>query len=376
MSVSPSVYVGIDLHKDWVSLAAIAPFDREPFAVRTVPNDMRHIRRFLRPLRESGEVAACYEASGGGYVLQRKLARLGVRCEVIAPSLIPRRSGDRRKTDERDACELARLYRGGLLTAVGVPDLEREQVRSAVRMREVFKRDVHRSRQHVLKLLRCRGHVFPGKRHWTEAHWRWLRALQLESEDAQTLESYLVLLESKLEALAQADRRIADLAQRREHRGPVGRLRCLRGVDTLSAMVLVSEIGDVRRFSGPRALMDWVGLTVSEHSSGGPGRQRMGGITKAGNRLCRFVLVEAAWHYRHRPLSGRDMRRRWEGQDELVIAHARRAQRRLCRRYRQLSERMDTKTAVTAVARELCGFVWALLLAESDVLRPKPQRTR
>lgn len=375
MSVSPSVYVGIDLHKDWVSLAAIGPVDREPFAVRTVPNDMRHVRRFLRPLREHGEVAACYEASGGGYVLQRKLARWGVRCDVIAPALIPKRPGDRRKTDERDACELARMYRAGMLVAVDVPDPAREQVRSAVRMREVFKRDVHRSRQHVLKLLRCRGHTFPGKKHWTEVHWQWLRALELESEDAATLESYLVLLEAKLEALARADRRIAGIAQRPEYCGPVGRLRCLRGVDTLSAMVLVSEIGDARRFGSARQLMDWVGLTVSEHSSGGPGRQRMGGITKAGNRLCRFVLGEAAWHYRHRPLSGRDMRRRWEGQDELVVAHARRAQSRLCRRYRKLGERMDTKTVVTAVARELCGFVWALMLGEPDVLRPKPTRS-
>lgn len=307
-------------------------------------------------------------------MLQRKLARWGVHCDVIAPSLIPQRPGDRRKTDERDACELARLYRAGMLVRVDVPDEAREQVRSAVRMREVFKRDVHRSRQHVLKLLRSRGHVYGGTKHWTEAHWRWLRALDLGADDAQTLQSYLVLLQSKVDALVQADRRIEELAQRPTYRGPVGRLRCLRGVDTLSAMVLVSEVGDVRRFASPRQLMDWVGLTVSEHSSGGPGRQRMGGITKAGNRLCRFVLVEAAWHYRHRPLSGRDMRRRWDGQDELVVAHARRAQNRLCRRYRKLGVRMDTKTAVTAIARELCGFVWALMIGTPDVLRPKPQR--
>jgi transposase len=240
-------------------------------------------------------VTACYEAGGCGYVLQRKLQEWGVSCEVIAPSLIPKRSGDRRKTDKRDARKLARLYRAGELTPIRIPSEADERVRSLIRSRCVFTREILKSRHYVLKLLQSRGRVYRQGKNWTRAHWDWLRKLELPGEDHFVLQSYVALLEVKLAQREEIDRRIEAISLSEPYAEPVARLRCLRGIDTLSAMTLVVEIGDVRRFATPRHLMGYLGLTVSESSSGA-GPQTMGGITKAGNAHCRRVLVEASWH--------------------------------------------------------------------------------
>lgn len=361
MTESTTFFVGLDVHKDWISAAVLESVSDAPPDVVTLPYDERKLRRLLERVRQRGPVRACYEASGGGYALQRRMASWGMHCDVIAPSLIPQRPGDRCKTDERDAKQLALLYRAGLLTPVHVPSVDQERTRDLVRCRDAVRHQLHRSRQQVLKFLRTRGLVFRDTKHWTLKHWSWLRALELPAEDHEILQTHLLLLDTKAAQMTRLDGLIDTIAATQPYRQAVGRLCCLRGVRTLTAMTLVTAIGDVRRFPAPAHLMSYVGLTPSEHSSGGPGHERRGKITKTGDPHCRFVLVEAAHHYRHRPLSSRDMRKRWQGQPPEVVAHARRAQTRLCGRFRKLAERLGPNAAAVAVARELLGFVWALM---------------
>ena len=271
----------------------------------------------------------------------------------------PKRAGDRRKTDKRDAVKLAGLYRAGELTAIRIPDEVEEQVRSLVRCRETMMREILKSRHYVLKLLQCRGLVFRNGKNWTQRHWAWLRKLELEGEDRITFETYLDLLEYKLVQRDTLDQQIERIAFTGAYREPVARLRSLRGIATLTAMILVSEIGDIRRFASPRQLMGYLGLTVSETSSGGI--ERRGGITKTGNAHVRHVLVEAAWTYRHPARKSALLQRRARRTSEAVQDIAWQAQKRLCSRYWTMQGRGKLKVQVcTAIARELAGFIWAI----------------
>src|SRR5262245_22359260 len=361
-------FVGIDLHKDTVTLAVLPDGATQFSDVQTLANEPARIRRFLARVSKKGNVMACYEASGCGYVLQRDVSRWGHRCDVIAPSLIPRRSGDRVKTDRRDAEKLARLYRAGELTPVRVPSEAEERTRSLVRCRWALTREILASRHRVLKFLLLRGHHFREGKNWSQPFWRWLRELQpaLAGDDALTLGIHVELLETKLAHRQRVDDRLAAIAAEPAWRDAVGRLRCLRGIDLLSALTLACEIGDAGRFASARGLMAYLGLNVCEYSSGSS--ERHGGITKAGNSHCRHVLVEAAWHYRHPPRVARALAERMEGQKEAVRTHAMRAQRRLHKRFVGLEGRMPSAKAVVAVARELSGFVWALLRGEERLL--------
>lgn len=352
--------VGMDVHRDTIAVAVLRDGAHEPDLENTLPNDPRKIERFFQSLAaRGGRVTSCYEASACGFVLKRLLDERGIACEVVAPSLIPHRPGDRRKTDRRDALNLARLYRAGQLTAIRVPSDAEERVRGAVRCRETLMREVHRSRQYILKHLLARGFVYRDSGNWTKRHGVWLRGLRLEGQDQEVLETHMALLDYKLTLLAKADAGIEALSRMEPYRGPVARLRCLKGIDTLSAMTLVCEIGDVLRFDSARRLMGYVGLTVSEYSSGQ--RQRYGGITKAGSSRVRRILVEAAWLYRFPPRLSADMRKRMADQPPELIAHCMRAQERLHRRFGKLLQRKEKAVAVTAVARELAGFVWAAM---------------
>jgi transposase len=368
----PTQFVGVDLHQDSVVLAVLPEGAEKCSRIEEMLNEPARLRRFFQKVSKEGPVRACYEASGCGFVLQRALASWDVPCDVVAPSLIPRRPGDRIKNDRRDAEKLARLYRAGELTAVRVPSESEERVRSLVRSREALTREILSSRHYVLKLLQARGQRFREGKNWSHAFWTWLRAIQLPDEDALTLGIYVELLEHKLALRERVDQRLAEIAEQPAWREAVARLRCLRGIDTLSALTLSVEIGDARRFASARHLVAYVGLNVSERSSGG--LQRRGGITKAGNARCRRVLVEAAWHYRHSPRLGKALLKRQQGERESVRLHAMRAQRRLYRRFRTLEPRMHSTKAVTAVARELTGFVWALLRGEESLLAARPPR--
>jgi transposase len=264
---------------------------------------------------------------------------MGIACDVVAPGLIPVRVGDRVKTDRRDAEKLARLFRAGELTSIRVPTEAEEALRDLIRCREDAREDVLRQRHHVLKFLLRHGRVF------------------------QTVfAEYLATLEKTLARVKVLDQEIAKQAEKEPYAALVGRLRCLRGIDTLSAMALIAEICDFARFEHPRALMAYLGLVPSEHSSGG--KQRRGSITKTGNSHARRIFVEAAWHYRHGAARSATMKARWKGQPQAVVDHAYKAQERLHRRFFRLTSRgKPSQVAIVAVARELCGFVWAVARA-------------
>lgn len=358
-----TIWVGLDVHKESVT-AAIAEGDGQAEQVVKLSSDLNQVRRLFRKLSKRGAVRCCYEASGAGFVLHRVLSRDGFHCDVVAPSLIPRKPGDRRKTDRLDAVQLVRLHRSGHLTAVRVPDEEQEAVRRLVRLRTAYMQQVKSTKHRIFGILYNQGLTFRGtKSLWTKKHRAWLRERLDEAEGAlQTclrveLE-HLEYLEMQLGAL---DAEIERYAQREPYRQIVEILQCLRGVKTLTAMTIASEIGNIHTFRSPRQLMSWVGLVPSEHSSGE--RERRGSITKAGNSYLRRVLIEAAWNNRHRSGADLILSRRRQGQPPEVVAMALKAQHRLSKRFWTLMHRKHPNVAVVAVARELCGFVWAMMKA-------------
>jgi transposase len=351
----------LDVHKESIT-AAILHGERHEVELVKMSSDLNKTRRLFRRLAEQGPVRACYEASGAGFVLHRVLERDGFLCEVVAPSLIPRKPGDRRKTDRIDATMLAKLYRSGHLTPVAVPSEEQEAVRTLVRVRLAYKRQVTTTKHRINGLLHYRGMRFDGtKTNWTKRHRAWLEKLRGELDGPsgcafRILMEHLEYLETQLNAL---DMEIERYARRAPYREVVEALECLRGVKVLTAMTLAVEIGDINRFRSPRSLMAWVGLIPSERSSGE--RARRGPITKSGNSHVRRVLVEAAWNNRHRAGAALILNRRRQGQAPDVVAIAVKAQHRLGKRFHRLWARKHPNVAITGVARELCGFVWAIM---------------
>ena len=355
-------YVGMDVHKTSISVAVLLPGEAEPLEW-TEANSSRAARRIARRVQRAaeGEIRSCYEAGPCGYVLQRQLEKLKVPCQVIAPSLIPIKPGERIKTDRRDARKLAGYLQSGQLTEVHPPTMEEESVRDLCRCREAAREELMRARHRLSKFLLRRGHVYSGKA-WTLGHHRWLQEPRFESTaDKATFSDYLLAVRLVQERLSELKKTLEQVAQEELYRQPVGWLRCFRGIDTITAMTFLAEVHDFRRFDSARHLMSYLGLTPSEHSSGD--RQHRGGITKAGNSHARRVLIEAAWHYRHRPNVGTKIRKRREGQPREVIVVADAAERRLHKRYWRLvmlGRKPPTK-AVVAVARELSGFLWAVM---------------
>lgn len=357
-------YVGLDVHKKDVVVAMLRPGMQAKEAVTwKVANEPRAVRRLAKKLLREGEgaVRSAYEAGPCGYALQRQFQAEGVSCQVVAPSLIPAKPGERVKTDRRDARKLAELLRAGLLTEVHPPSEAEEAVRDLCRCREDVQQDLTRCRHRLGKFLLRHGLHYRDGKAWTQRHRKWLWSVELEHPAAQaTLESYLLSIEQLETQRRDLDASIAEIADSEAYREPVGWLRCFRGIDTLAAMVILAELHDVRRFVCPRQLMAYLGLVPREHSSGESTHR--GGITKAGNAHLRRILIQSAWHYRHTPSVGVTLRQRRRGQPAQVIARADQAMRRLHRRYwRLLSQGKPAQKAVTAVARELVGFLWATL---------------
>jgi transposase len=329
------IYLGLDVHKDSITLAILPSGARTPTRVERLPNDLAKLKRLLDRLARDGELRACYEASGAGYVLQRAMRDWGYACEVIAPSLIPQRAGVRRKHDKREPCELARLYRAGELTPVRIPTEAEERVRDVVRCRETFQGEILTSRHYILKFLARRGFVFREGTNSCTPHRRWLEHLTSEISplapaDRLVFREYHALLAYKLQRRDELDGQIEQLALTPALAGAVARLQCFRGISLHGAMVLVTEIVDRRRFERPGQLAAYLGLVSREYSSGD--RERKGSITKAGNSHCRHVLVQAAWTYHYRPHLSVEIRRRQQGQPPALVAHAWKAQQRLHRR--------------------------------------------
>ena len=356
-----TTHVGIDAHKKDLFIAMLVGTGATP-VTWTVPNEPNAVRRLVRKIeREApGPVRVCYEAGPCGYALQRQLTTTRVACQVIAPGLIPRKPGDRVKTDRRDARKLAELFRAGLLTEVHPPTPDQEAVRDLCRARDDVREDLQRARHRMGKLLLRRG-LHYGGRNWTRPHRAWIDGLAwTHAAERVVVDDYLLAIDHLEARLGELDARLAEIAATDPYREPVGYLRCFRGVDTLTAMLVLAELHDVRRFPSPRALMAYLGLVPGEDSSGE--KHRRGRITRTGNTLVRRLLVEAAWHYQHRASIGVGLAHRRKGQPGRVIAIADKAQQRLCRRFRRLAEQhKPAPKIVVAIARELSGFFWAAL---------------
>jgi transposase len=352
--------VGLDVHAAKI-VAAVLDAETGELQVFRLPGDAVEAASFCSGL--AGPVSATYEAGPTGYGLARELERRGIRCLVCAPGKIPRAAADRIKTDRRDAEHLVRLLLAGKLHPVRVPGPEQEALRDLVRAREDVRGDLMRARHRLSKLLLRHDVRFEG-RAWTERHGAWLAKVELEHPPAQaTLADYRGAVEGLLHRRGDLERQITALVGDSPWAGEVARLRCLRGVDTLTAIGLCCEIGDFARFGKPARLMSYLGLVPSEHTSGE--QRRQGSITKTGSRHARRLLVEAAWHYRNPPRVGRELERRQLGQPAQAIAISWSAQRRLHRTWRRLRARNKRATVTTvAVARELAGFCWAIAVME------------
>lgn len=354
-------YIGLDVHKETIAVALAEGSRRgEVREYGQISNTPAALTRISIKLSRLGSVLRfCYEAGPCGYGIQRQLAAAGHDCVVVAPSLIPRKPGDRIKTDRRDAINLAGLHRAGALTAVWVPDPAHEAARDLVRARLAAVRSLRQARQQLSGFLLRHGRHYsrPG---WTLMHRRWLAGLRFEQPAHHiVLEDCIATIEAATarrdRLTAQIEAMLADWAL-----APVVHaLQSLRGMALVSAATVIAELGDITRFANPRQLMAYLGLVPSEHSSGGTRRQ--GGVTKAGNSTARRMLIEAAWSYRFPARISREQLLRQEALPKPIRDTAWKAQVRLCGRYRKLSRAGKPATTVTtAIARELAGFVWAI----------------
>ena len=358
----PTRWVGLDVHAATIAVA-VAESDGSVRSLGTIPNTPEAVAKLMRKLGEKATIRACYEAGPCGYVLYWQLTKLGIACDVIAPTLIPMKAGDRVKTDRRDAERLARLHRSGDLTAVWVPDAAHEALRDLVRAREAAKKDQLRARHRVGKFLLRRGLRRPeGSNAWGSRHMQWLQSVHLEHQaDQDTFIDYRTEVEHAVARIERLDLAIDAAVEKapEETREVIDALQSLRGVAKITAVTLVVEVGKLSRFERPKQLMGYSGMVSSEASSGE--RTRRGAITKTGNSHLRRVLVEAAWMYRFSPNIYPALRKRQEKQPEIVKAIAWKAQHRLNGRYRKLAARGKPQPQVlTAVAREILGFIWAI----------------
>lgn len=351
-------FVGLDVHKESIAVAVAEAGREEPRFLGSMGPELGALRKALQRIGTAAQMLIVYEAGPSGYALWRDLCARGYRCEVIAPSKIARRPGDRIKTDRRDALLLARLARSGELVQVAVPDERDEAVRDLSRSRSDAVRARLKARQQLKALLLRHGHRYGGKSSWTLAHERYLASVTF-AHRAQDL-AFVEYRSAVREAHERVERLTESLRTQLESwrmRPVVEALMSLRGIDLVAGMTLVAEIGDIRRFTHPRELMSFLGLVPSEHSSGNT--RRLGAITKCGNAHARRVLVEAAWNYRFPARISRGLQVRQEKQLKPVRDIAWKAQRRLSERYRRLLARQMPKNKVcVAIARELTGFVW------------------
>jgi transposase len=355
-------YVGLDVHADTIAVA-VCEGRGEVRSLGTIPNRPEAIRKLVKRLEPVSTLRVCYEAGPTGYALYWQLAGLGVKCEVVAPTLVPVKAGDRVKTDRRDAEKLARCYRNGDLTAVWVPDAAHEALRDVVRAREAAKKDELRAKHRLSKFLLRHGQRRPeGVTAWTKRYWSWLSTVRFEyAAQEATLLDYRTEVERAADRIERLEKAIDEAVQDApaQMKAVIEALQALRGVAKITATTLVTEVGNFSRFMKPKLMMGYGGLVPSEHSTGNSTKR--GSITKTGNAHLRRVLVEAAWAYRHKPRLGGKNKKRQEGVSEEIKAIAWKAQQRLHNRYWRLTAKGKIPgKAITAVARELVGFIWAI----------------
>jgi transposase len=373
------LYLGLDVHKEWI-LVAVAEWGRNG-AVHdwgAISNDLHAVEKLLARLRKryghDVMMRACYEAGPCGFGIARRLHQLGVQCAVVAPSLTPTRAGDRLKTDKRDARKLARLLRAGELSAIYIPESTDEAIRDLCRARSDAVDDRRRSRHRLKAFLLRHGYPYQGKSAWSAAHQRYLRELMLPHPAMKViLEEYLISVQLASERIARTEAAMSDLLGKWRLEPAVRALMAMKGFQTVGAMIVVSELGALDRFSHPRQVMAYLGLVPSERSSSD--RRRQGSITKCGNAHARWLLAECAQHYAAPPKVSKELSRRQQNQSRAVRALSWKAQNRLHQRYcRLMARRLQRNKVIVAVARELCGFIWELLRTEECYHAPSPSR--
>jgi transposase len=369
-----AAYVGLDVHKETIAVAVAEPGREEPIYRGEIANTPKKVERLIAKLSEAydgGLLLFCDEAGPCGYELYRQIIASGHDGQVVAPSQIPKKAGERIKTDRRDALKLARLLRSGDLTAVWVPDQEQERMRDLSRARDDLKAQERKARQQLNAFLLRHGQHWPkGKSRWTPAHEHWLAGLKMDDPWQQ------VVLQSYIDAERAAGERVAQLNDQLMRALPewslapvVDALVALRGIDKLAAIVLLAELGDISRFDSPKQLMAFLGLVPSEHSSGG--RRRQGAITLTGNSHARRMLIESAWSYRFPARQTKHLMAKAANASPAAKRIAWKAQVRLCGRYRTLTRAgKNTKLVCVAIARELAGFLWDIVRQEMPRLTP------
>jgi transposase len=356
------VFVGLDVAKSRHAVA-VADGDRngEVRYLGEIDTDPTSISRLVAKLsKRNARLHFCYEAGPTGYGLHRQLTKMGHECSVVAPSLIPRRPSDRVKTNRRDALQLARLLRAGELTAIWVPDEAHEAMRDLVRLRDTAVEDLRRKRQMISSMMLRHGRIYPRKKTWGPTHAQWLQAQKFSHPTHQLiLQDLLLAVRHAQERLQRVENAIKEFLPGWSLAPVVEALQALRGVNLVTAAVIMVEVGDLRRFENPRQLMGYLGLVPGERSTGTSVRRLA--ITKAGNGRVRRALVESAWSYRYTPRTAAPKQRQINRVSPAIKDIAAKAQLRLCGRYRALSARgKKLNLAVTAIARELCGFIWAI----------------
>lgn len=359
-------FVGLDVHAETIAVAIAEP-NGEVRSMGTIPNRLESLRKLVNKLQPMEQVRVCYEAGPTGYTVYWQLSALGVKCEVIAPTLVPMKAGDRVKTDRRDAEKLARCYRAGDLTPVWVPTPEHEALRDLVRAREDAKQDQLRARHRLSKLL-CRHGIRPPEKMkaWTVKYKEWLKRQVHFDQSAleATLLDYVHEVDHAGERIVRLEKAITEAIEKvpEQMRAVIEGLQALRGIAQITAVTIVAELGTLSRFSTPRQLMGYSGLVSSEYSSGS--KIRRGSLTKTGNAHLRRVVVEAAWAYRYRPWIGGPLQKRQRHLPQTTKDIAWKAQWRLYSRYKKLEARGKNKLQiVAAVGRELLGFIWAIAVA-------------
>jgi transposase len=356
-----SKYVGMDVHKATIAVSVADADGGEVRYLGEIATTPEAIAKLVRQLRKGdAQLSFCYEAGPCGYGIHRQLTELGWDCQVVAPSLIPRKAGDRVKTDRRDSLMLARLHRAGELTAVWVPDDAQEGLRDLTRAREDMKHLQRQTKQRLTAFLLRYGKAYGGKSNWTQAHYRWMEEMKFGQPVQQIVfQEYVDTVKMLTKRIDALDKQLECSASESVFWPVIEGLMALRGVNLLTATTVVAEIGDLKRFASAPQLMAYLGVVPSEHSSGGS--KSRGGITKTGNSHVRKVLVEAAWTYRHPARKTAHLQRRAERTSDQVQEIAWKAQKRLCARYRLMDAKGKLKVqACTAVARELAGFIWAI----------------